>query len=308
MPVPAGALPEVFTSPLNPSSDICQAFQNLIAVREQLGILVSWMFTVDGKLSSEFNKELFKWVYGPLTSIGNTGNYEVTSVYPYASAHTVDYPGRVVFFLANHPSPATGCTLKLDALTATPLLNIFGAPLVADDIRVGQLVGAISTGSNYRMFTTISRVSVDQIEGNVEGDFGRSRLVGGRQRFVWEAAYRTADADLQSLPAASTVVAGGVTFAHGLAAKPLAFGVNLVNIATDQGYAVGDEIPLVSTISHNTNVDDEESPTISANASIIRLVIGDANNISIRVAHVTTGAQTEIDHSKWKARAWAIAP
>jgi len=312
MPVPDGALPPVFTGPLNPSSDICDAFTRLIGLREQLGILISWMFKDDGTINDGLNAELYKWIYGPLTASGTGGEYVLTSTLPYANPYTINYPGRIVFFIASHDSPdsSVGSTIKLYLIDPLPLLNLYGVSLEAGDIRNGQVVGAIFDGTNWRAFTSISRISLDQLEGGAEGDFLRSRDVGGKQHVVSEGYYRTPDDGLVAVPAAGSAA----TFSHGFSKKPLFYGVDLVCIATDLGYSAGtgpddaDEVQVAATSYFDSTFNDQNSPTISVSPTTIRMIqrpVGQPN--ALRIANKTTGAQSEIDPTKWKLRAWAVA-
>ena len=156
MPVPETARPDTF-SPVNWSGDVCSQLRELFAVNERLNILFSWMFDDNGDPTEEFLGDLKKWVYGPLVTTGADGAYVIVSTPPYSTENAAPVAGRVVYFKANHDSPAGGSTLKLDAWTAVPLLDKFGASIGAKGILNGMYVHAIYDGGNFYVLGELSK-------------------------------------------------------------------------------------------------------------------------------------------------------
>lgn len=156
MPVPSTARPDTF-SPVNWSGDVCSQLRELFAVNERLNILFSWMFDDDGNPTDEFLGDLQKWVYGPLVTTGADGAYVIVSTPPYSTVNAAPVAGRVVYFKANHDSPSGGSTLKLDAWTAYPLLDKFGASIGTKGISNGMYVHAIYDGGSFYVLNELSK-------------------------------------------------------------------------------------------------------------------------------------------------------
>ena len=156
MPVPETARPDTF-SPVNWSGDVCSQLRELFAVNERLNILFSWMFDDEGNPTDEFLGDLQKWVYGPLVTTGADGAYVIVSTPPYSTVNAAPIAGRVVYFKANHDSPSGGSTLKLDAWTAYPLLDKFGASIGTKGISNGMYVHAIYDGGSFYVLNELSK-------------------------------------------------------------------------------------------------------------------------------------------------------
>lgn len=160
IPFPAAAAPSTF-SPILWGGNACDQMRKLLATNERLNLLFSWMFNEDGTLTNDFMGTMKKWEYGTLDCSGDSGAYVIASAPPWSTVSTALTACRVVFFKASSASPVSGgCTLKLDDIAIAPLKDLFGNTIQEGQILEDQLVGAISDGTNWLVFTPLSQSKV----------------------------------------------------------------------------------------------------------------------------------------------------
>ena len=86
------------------------------------------------------------------TSTGAASAYAVTNSPPYPSAASAYRTGQVYTFIANHTNTGAS-TLNVDAKGAKAITKDATAPLVANDILVGQVVSVLYDGVNFQLLT-----------------------------------------------------------------------------------------------------------------------------------------------------------
>lgn len=145
--------------------------KGLLATNGRLNILLSYIFNADGTINftgeDNFMSDLFKWVYGPLTTSGSSGHYITVSTPPYSMPYTGDLVGREVFFKANADSPAGGVDLVLDGLPPHAIVDQAGLPIAEGGITFGSIVHVIYDGSNWRVLTELVKPIVYTIPKRV---------------------------------------------------------------------------------------------------------------------------------------------
>jgi hypothetical protein len=292
---------------MNFAGDACQQFIAVLKTNDRLSDTFGWMFNSDGTISTLFYNEMNRWIYQNLPSSGSNGAYAVTSNPLYAKPLTLtdNALGRMVWFIANHASPedTVGSTLTVDAAAPVPITDRFGAAIKKGAIKSGAMVGVVNDGTAYRVITPMGQTSIADLEPGPDLSYLRSFTVGADQVAQWHNDYTTADVDLQPIPTPGTPV----TFGHSLGVKPRFWGVNLVCITTDLGYAAGDEVSAYSVIAHGAT-DDDYTPAIMANAAMIRFCQG-LGETALRFASKAIpapAANVSINPANWKLRAWAI--
>lgn len=307
MPVPTAALPATF-KPINWGGDACQQMRELLATNERLNILFSWMFTSDGKLNDELLKDMYKWIYGALTSTGVSGGYVINSTPPYSMKYDTLLQGRVAFFIANHTSPAitTGSTLTLDppafpaAGTPVALVSRDGNEIDEGEIAIGQLVGVIFDGTKWRTFTQLASPN-GPVPPGAEGQTLRTRTIGTKLKSIWETSdYITASGSEVSIPSYGSAA----TFSHGLTVNslPVAPGnvsARLVCVTPELGWALGDELALAS--SWDTDGDRRHQWQIYANKSTIGVLRLHASPDFFQLPN-SSGTLSAATEANWKLK------
>ena len=86
------------------------------------------------------------------TSTGAANAYSIANSPPYPSAASAYRTGQVYTFIANHTNTGAS-TLNVDGLGAKSMTKDATAPLVANDILVGQVVSVLYDGVNFQLLT-----------------------------------------------------------------------------------------------------------------------------------------------------------
>jgi hypothetical protein len=188
-------------------------------------------------------------------------------------------------------------TLSVDGLAVKAITKFGTVPLVAGDIRAGQVCVVVYDGTRFQLLNP-GNVGPSNFSPGIDRQFLRTNATPAT---VWESGYMTPVASYVAIPAAGN----SVTFPHGLGADPLTWDIGIICITDDSavnGYIVGDYISAKSlTYASNNGV----QTTSFSNASVIGVVR--VNSVfALTVYHKTTGAIVSITEANWKVMARAI--
>lgn len=189
-------------------------------------------------------------------------------------------------------------TLSVDGF-ATKAITKYGAtPLVANDIRLGQMCVVVYDGTRFQLLNPGQNIGPASFAPGTDRQFLRTN---SGPASVWESGYITPVASYQAIPAAG----GSVTFSHGLGVDPLTWDIGIVCTTDDSaanGYIVGDYISAKS-LTYPTN--NGVQTTSFSNASVIGMVRVNAV-FALTVYHKTSGAISSITEANWRVMARAI--
>ena len=183
-------------------------------------------------------------------------------------------------------------TLSVDGFAVKAITKFGTVPLVAGDIRAGQMCVVVYDGTRFQLLNP----------GNVSPGIDRQFLrTNATPATVWESGYFTAEADWAPVPAA----AGQVTFNHGLGMDPLAWSIGLVcsDIGGDNGYSKYDYVPAAAIIYSVSN--SEAAMGCFSNSTQIGFIRYNTA-AGMLISNKTTNAYTAIDTGKWKVAGRAI--
>jgi hypothetical protein len=188
-------------------------------------------------------------------------------------------------------------TLSVDGLAVKAITKFGTVPLVAGDIRAGQVCVVVYDGTRFQLLNP-GNVGPSNFSPGIDRQFLRTNATPAT---VWESGYFTAEADWLPIPAA----AGKVTFNHGLGMDPLSWSIGLVcsDVGGDNGYSKYDYVPA-SAVS-NSNNDNEYAMGCFSNTTelgFIRQILA----ITLQICNKTTGIYTNIDTAKWRVAGRAI--
>ena len=188
-------------------------------------------------------------------------------------------------------------TLSVDGLAVKAITKFGTVPLVAGDIRAGQMCVVVYDGTQFQLLNP-GNVGPSNFSPGIDRQFLRTNATPAT---VWESGYITPVASYLAVPAAGN----SVTFSHGLGADPLTWDIGIICITDDSvvnGYIVGDYISAKSlTYASNNGV----QTTSFSNASVIGVVRVNAV-FALSVYHKTTGAIVSITEANWRVMARAI--
>lgn len=190
-------------------------------------------------------------------------------------------------------------TLSVDGLAVKAITKFGTVPLVAGDIRAGQVCVVVYDGTRFQLLNP-GNVGPSNFSPGIDRQFLRTNATPAT---VWESGYMTPVASYVAIPAAGN----SVTFSHGLGADPLTWDIGIICITDDSaatGYIVGDYIPVGSILRSNLSESDIRITSFS-NSSVIGLVRN--NGVSgILVNQKTTGNGVPITEANWRVMARAI--
>lgn len=194
-------------------------------------------------------------------------------------------------------------TLSVDGLAVKAITKFGTVPLVAGDIRAGQVCVVVYDGTRFQLLNP-GNVGPSNFSPGTDRQFLRTNSTPAT---VWESGYITPVASYLAIPASGA----SVSFLHGLGADPLTWdiGIICVDAGGDAGYAGvnpagGDYIPVGSILRSNQSESDLRVTSYS-NITSIGFVRSDQIT-TLSVNHKTTGTLTAIDEAKWKVMARAI--
>ena len=190
-------------------------------------------------------------------------------------------------------------TLSVDGLAVKAITKFGTTPLVAGDIRAGQVCVVVYDGTRFQLLNP-GNVGPSNFSPGIDRQFLRTNSTPAT---VWESGYITPVASYLAIPAAGA----SVTFTHGLTVDPLTWDIGIICITDDSaatGYIVGDYIPVGSILRSNLSESDIRITSFS-NSSVIGLV---RNNgaLGILVNQKTTGNGVPITEANWRVMARAI--
>ena len=188
-------------------------------------------------------------------------------------------------------------TLSVDGFAVKAITKFGTVPLVAGDIRAGQMCVVVYDGTRFQLLNP-GNVGPSNFSPGIDRQFLRTNATPAT---VWESGYFTAEADWAPVPAA----AGQVTFNHGLGMDPLAWSIGLVcsDIGGDNGYSKYDYVPAAAII-YSTSSNEAAMGCFSNSTQIGFIRYHTAAGMLI--SNKTTNAYTAIDTGKWKVAGRAI--
>ena len=186
-------------------------------------------------------------------------------------------------------------TLSVDGF-ATKAITKYGAtPLVANDIRLGQMCVVVYDGTRFQLLNPGQNIGPAAFAPGTDRQFLRTNSTPAS---VWESAYITPVASYQSIPASGFAV----TFSHGLGVDPLTWDIGIICTTADVGYALNDYISAKS-LAYPTNYGIAMTPF--SNASVIGFIRNNGG-FAIWINRKDTGAPAAITEASWKVMARAI--
>jgi hypothetical protein len=190
-------------------------------------------------------------------------------------------------------------TLSVDGLAVKAITKFGTVPLVAGDIRAGQVCVVVYDGTRFQLLNP-GNVGPSNFSPGIDRQFLRTNSTPAT---VWESGYITPVASYLAIPASGA----SVSFLHGLGADPLTWDIGIICITDDSvatGYIVGDYIPVGSILRSNQSESDLRVTSYS-NINSIGFV---RNNgiTTLSVNQKTTGVLSAITEANWKVMARAI--
>ena len=188
-------------------------------------------------------------------------------------------------------------TVDVDGRGVKAITKFGTVPLVAGDIRAGQMCVVVYDGTRFQLLNP-GNVGPANFSPGIDRQFLRTNATPAT---VWESGYFTAEVDWVAVPAAS----GQVTLNHGLTMDPLSWSIGLVcsDVGGDNGYSKYDYVPASAIIS--SSGDNEIVMGSYSNATVLGF-LRDDDAASLFICHKTTGIFTAIDTGKWKVAGRAI--
>lgn len=108
-----------------------------------------------------------------------------------------------------------------------------------------------------------------------------------------------------SVSAAGTLADGAISHAHSLGAMPKIIRVVAVNVVTEAGWAVGDEVEDIFILGSGSDSDGRRVFSQGADATNLTIATSSAANAAVR--HKTTGVATAITAANWRYKVYAYA-
>jgi hypothetical protein len=236
-----------------------------------------------------------QFTYGVGAGVANVYTLTLTPASPGANQA---YRTGVSYVFVGSIVNTGASTLSVDGLAVKAITKFGTVPLVAGDIRAGQVCVVVYDGTRFQLLNP-GNVGPSNFSPGIDRQFLRTNATPAT---VWESGYITPVASYQAIPAAGSAV----TFSHGLGVDPLTWDVGI--ICTDAGgdatYALNDYIPVGSIMRTDLSETDHRITSYS-NSTVIGMVRGSVVS-GIYVNGKTTGVLTAIDEAKWKVMARAI--
>lgn len=235
-----------------------------------------------------------QFTYGVGAGVANAYTITLTP----ASPNAIQAYRTGVAYVFVGPIVNTGAsTVDVDGRGVKAITKFGTVPLVAGDIRAGQVCVVVYDGTRFQLLNP-GNVGPSNFSPGIDRQFLRTNATPAT---VWESGYMTPVASYVAIPAAGN----SVTFPHGLGADPLTWDIGIICVTDDSavnGYIVGDYISAKSlTYASNNGV----QTTSFSNASVIGVVR--VNSVfALTVYHKTTGAIVSITEANWKVMARAI--
>jgi len=188
-------------------------------------------------------------------------------------------------------------TLSVDGLAVKAITKFGTVPLVAGDIRAGQVCVVVYDGTRFQLLNP-GNVGPSNFSPGIDRQFLRTNATPAT---VWESGYITPVANYLAIPAGG----GGVSFNHGFAVTPIAWDIGIICITSDvalNGYDVNDYIPFGS-LGYGTG---EHGIMFTAYANLSAIGMRRSIPHVIQIFHKTTSAQVGITEANWQVMARAI--
>lgn len=212
----------------------------------------------------------------------------VSPTYPLAAL------SQGVFFIKITTQNTGASTLQINAFAAAAI-KVGGADLWPGALKVNRWYAMVFDGTNFEV-VGISQLSTGDIAASgTDGAFLRTRTVSAVLTTVWENSI------FESTPTAFPAAAATpLSWNHGLTVVPKFARVVAVCTATEQGYAVGDEIPIESIYSGGGTA----SCQCWSNSTAVGFIF--ASGATAQITHKTTGVAAGLTAAKWNLVARAF--
>ena len=235
-----------------------------------------------------------QFTYGVGAGVANVYTLTLTPASP--GANQAYRTGVSYVFVG--PIVNTGAsTIDVDGRGVKSITKFGTVPLVAGDIRAGQVCVVVYDGTRFQLLNP-GNVGPANFSPGIDRQFLRTNATPAT---VWESGYMTPVASYVAIPAAGA----SVTFTHGLTVDPLTWDIGIICITDDStatGYVVGDYISARS-LSFPTNFG--MITTSFSNSSVIGMVRSSLV-FGLWVFNKTTGVSSVITEANWKVMARAI--
>lgn len=235
-----------------------------------------------------------QFTYGVGAGVANVYTLTLTPASPGANQA---YRTGVSYVFVGSIVNTGASTLSVDGLAVKAITKFGTVPLVAGDIRAGQVCVVVYDGTRFQLLNP-GNVGPSNFSPGIDRQFLRTNATPAT---VWESGYFTAEADWAPVPA----VAGKVTFNHGLGMDPLSWSIGLVcsDVGGDNGYSKYDYVPA-SAVS-NSNNDNEYAMGCFSNTTELGFIRQNLA-VTLNICNKTTGVYTAITEAKWRVAARAI--
>ena len=237
-----------------------------------------------------------QFTYGVGAGVANVYTLTLTPASPGANQA---YRTGVSYVFVGSIVNTGASTLSVDGLAVKAITKFGTVPLVAGDIRAGQVCVVVYDGTRFQLLNP-GNVGPSNFSPGIDRQFLRTNATPAT---VWESGYITPVASYLAVPAAGATA----SFSHGMSVLPLSWSIGIICITNDttapgdSQYEVGDFIPgddlLFST--------SESIFTTYANSNVIAMVRFNGA-FSIYVRKKTTGDLGLINEAKWQVMARAI--
>jgi hypothetical protein len=232
-----------------------------------------------------------QFTYGVGAGVANAYTLTLTPVSPgvnqaYRTGVSYVFVGSIVNTGAS--------TLSVDGLAIKAITKFGTVPLVAGDIRAGQVCVVVYDGTRFQLLNP-GNVGPSNFSSGIDRQFLRTNSTPAT---VWESGYITPVASYLAIPASGFAV----TFFHGLGVDPLTWDIGIICTTADVGYALDDYISAKS-LAYPTNYGISMTPF--SNASVIGFVRNNGG-FAIWVNRKDTGVPAAITEASWKVMARAI--
>lgn len=235
-----------------------------------------------------------QFTYGVGAGVANVYTLTLTPASPGANQA---YRTGVSYVFVGSIVNTGASTLSVDGLAVKAITKFGTVPLVAGDIRAGQVCVVVYDGTRFQLLNP-GNVGPSNFSPGIDRQFLRTNATPAT---VWESGYMTPVASYLAIPAAGN----SVTFSHGLGADPLTWDIGIICITDDSaanGYIVGDYISAKSLTYASNNGVQTTSFSNSTVIGVVRVI----NSFALTVYHKTTGAIVSITEANWKVMARAI--
>ena len=182
-----------------------------------------------------------QFTYGVGAGVANVYTLTLTPASPGANQA---YRTGVSYVFVGSIVNTGASTLSVDGLAVKAITKFGTVPLVAGDIRAGQVCVVVYDGTRFQLLNP-GNVGPSNFSPGIDRQFLRTNATPAT---VWESGYMTPVASYVAIPAAGN----SVTFSHGLGADPLTWDIGIICIDAgddadrERQPVVGDYIPAKS--------------------------------------------------------------